>query len=97
MGRPCLPIRGPGCPRRRFGYFFAVEKVPRAGARNAPSEMEILPLTRERPFPATGKERAHAPAGGKEVSFMAKKEEKTNVMRILDQKKIPYTALTYPH
>ena len=28
---------------------------------------------------------------------MAKKEEKTNVMRILDQKKIPYTALTYPH
>lgn len=25
------------------------------------------------------------------------KEEKTNVMRILDQKKLPYTALTYPH
>ena len=23
--------------------------------------------------------------------------EKTNVMRILDQKKIPYTAHTYPH
>ena len=29
---------------------------------------------------------------------MAKnKEEKTNVMRILEQKKIPYTAYTYPH
>ena len=25
------------------------------------------------------------------------KEEKTNVMRILEQKKIPYTAYTYPH
>ena len=25
------------------------------------------------------------------------KEEKTNVMRVLDQKKIPYTAHTYPH
>lgn len=29
---------------------------------------------------------------------MAKnKEEKTNVMRILEQKKIPYTPVTYPH
>lgn len=28
---------------------------------------------------------------------MAKKQDKTNVMRILDQKKIPYTAHTYPH
>ena len=29
---------------------------------------------------------------------MAKqKEEKTNVMRVLDQKKVPYTAHTYPH
>ena len=28
---------------------------------------------------------------------MAKKEEKTNVMRTLEQKKIPYTAYTYPH
>ena len=29
---------------------------------------------------------------------MAKnKEEKTNVMRILEQKKIAYTAYTYPH
>lgn len=29
---------------------------------------------------------------------MAKqKEEKTNVMRVLDQKKVPYTAYTYPH
>jgi Cys-tRNA(Pro)/Cys-tRNA(Cys) deacylase len=27
---------------------------------------------------------------------MAKKEEKTNVMRTLEQKKIPYTPLTYP-
>ena len=27
---------------------------------------------------------------------MAKKEEKTNVMRVLDQKKVPYTAHTYP-
>ena len=26
-----------------------------------------------------------------------KKEEKTNVMRTLEQKKIPYTAHTYPH
>ena len=26
-----------------------------------------------------------------------KKEEKTNVMRALEQKKIPYTAYTYPH
>ena len=26
-----------------------------------------------------------------------KKEEKTNVMRVLEQKKIPYTAHTYPH
>lgn len=25
------------------------------------------------------------------------KEEKTNVMRVLDQKKVPYTAHTYPH
>ena len=28
---------------------------------------------------------------------MAKKEEKTNVMRTLEQKKIAYTAKTYPH
>ena len=28
---------------------------------------------------------------------MAKKQDKTNVMRILDQKRIPYTAHTYPH
>ena len=28
---------------------------------------------------------------------MSKKDEKTNVMRILDQKKIPYTPHTYPH
>ena len=29
---------------------------------------------------------------------MAKnKEEKTNVMRVLEQKKIAYTAHTYPH
>ena len=28
---------------------------------------------------------------------VAKKEEKTNVMRVLDQKKIPYTPHTYPH
>lgn len=28
---------------------------------------------------------------------MAKKEEKTNVMRLLEQKKIPYTAHTYDH
>ena len=27
---------------------------------------------------------------------MAKKEEKTNVMRVLEQKKVPYTAHTYP-
>ena len=27
---------------------------------------------------------------------MAKKEEKTNVMRVLEQKNIPYTAHTYP-
>ena len=27
---------------------------------------------------------------------MAKKEEKTNVMRVLEQKKIPYTAHAYP-
>ena len=26
-----------------------------------------------------------------------KKEEKTNVMRLLDQKKVPYTPHTYPH
>lgn len=28
---------------------------------------------------------------------MAKKEEKTNVMRLLEQKSIPYTPHTYPH
>ena len=28
---------------------------------------------------------------------MAKKEEKTNVMRVLEQKGIPYTPHTYPH
>ena len=28
---------------------------------------------------------------------MEKKEEKTNVMRLLDQKKIPYVPHTYPH
>ena len=28
---------------------------------------------------------------------MSKKDEKTNVMRVLDQKKIPYTPHTYPH
>ena len=27
---------------------------------------------------------------------VAKKEEKTNVMRVLDREKIPYTAHTYP-
>ena len=29
--------------------------------------------------------------------IMAKKEDKTNVMRLLEQKKIPYTAHTYAH
>lgn len=34
----------------------------------------------------------------KEFCIMAKSADiKTNVMRILDQKKIPYTAHTYPH
>lgn len=28
---------------------------------------------------------------------MAKKDEKTNVMRVLEQKGIPYTPHTYPH
>ena len=28
---------------------------------------------------------------------MSKKDEKTNVMRILDQKKVPYTPHAYPH
>lgn len=28
---------------------------------------------------------------------MAKKEEKTNVMRVLEQKRIPYTPHSYPH
>ena len=28
---------------------------------------------------------------------MSKKEEKTNVMRLLDQKKVPYTPHAYPH
>ena len=28
---------------------------------------------------------------------MSKKDEKTNVMRVLDQKKIPYTPHAYPH
>ena len=28
---------------------------------------------------------------------MSKKEEKTNVMQVLDQKKIPYTPHSYPH
>ena len=30
--------RGPGCPRRRFGYFAAEGKVTRAGARNLPCQ-----------------------------------------------------------
>ena len=29
--------------------------------------------------------------------MVKQKEEKTNVMRVLDQKKIPYTPHTYPH
>ena len=28
---------------------------------------------------------------------MSKKEEKTNVMRVLEQKGIPFTPHTYPH
>ena len=34
--------RGPGCPRRRFGYFAAEGKVTRAGARNTPKQPEGL-------------------------------------------------------
>lgn len=30
-------------------------------------------------------------------SVAKQKDEKTNVMRILDQKEIPYTPHTYPH
>ena len=33
---------GPGCPRRRFGYFAAEGKVTRAGARNTPKQPEGL-------------------------------------------------------
>ena len=33
---------GPGCPRRRFGYFAAEGKVTRAGARNTPEQPEEL-------------------------------------------------------
>ena len=33
---------GPGCPRRRFGYFADEGKVTRAGARNTPEQPEEL-------------------------------------------------------
>lgn len=33
----------------------------------------------------------------REEISVGKKQKKTNVMRILDQKKIPYTAKEYPH
>ena len=32
-----------------------------------------------------------------EKTMAKQKEEKTNVMRVLDQKKIPYKPHTYPH
>src|SRR5699024_5794064 len=36
---------GPGaCPRRLFGYFFHVEKVPRAEARNLPKQTEKIKI-----------------------------------------------------
>ena len=34
--------RGPGEPRRRFGYFAAEGKVTRAGARKIPKQPEVL-------------------------------------------------------
>ena len=34
--------RGPGEPRRRFGYFAAEGKVTRAGARKIPKQLEVL-------------------------------------------------------
>ena len=37
-----------------------------------------------------------SPKTREEIS-VGKKQKKTNVMRILDQKKIPYTAKEYPH
>ena len=37
-----------------------------------------------------------SPKTREEIS-VGKKQKKTNVMRILDQKKIPYTAKDYPH
>ena len=40
--RPIEQKRGPGCPRRRFGYFAAEGKVTRAGARNTPKQPEGL-------------------------------------------------------
>ena len=40
--RPIGQKRGPGRPRRRFGYFAAEGKVTRAGARNTPKQPEGL-------------------------------------------------------
>ena len=47
---------GPGCPRRRFGYFAAEGKVTRAGARNTPKQPARLMkvIRRHPPPPAPG-------------------------------------------
>ena len=44
-----------------------------------------------------GEKDSKIPCDRNEENHMSKKEEKTNVMRVLDQKKIPYTPHTYPH
>ena len=35
----CEKKRGPGCPRRRFGDFFAVEKVTRGVGAGSPHKL----------------------------------------------------------
>ena len=45
----------------------------------------------------TARKTAKSPCDRNEENHMSKKEEKTNVMRVLEQKKIPYTPHTYPH
>ena len=74
---------------------------PPAGGENLPAKTANLCRgggASPRPTKVrNGEKDSEIPHNRNEENHMSKKEEKTNVMRVLDQKKIPYTPHTYPH
>ncbi len=88
-----------------LGHWFLSHRwernSPPAGGEISPPKQQISAgAAGASPRPTkvrNGEKDSEIPHNRNEENHMSKKEEKTNVMRVLDQKKIPYTPHTYPH